>query len=222
MSSEQRQNLKSKIQNPKWIGGFTLLELIITLTVLAIMVMGTIPLAQNAVKRQKELELREKLRQIRSAIDEFKRDTLGACPQGALSNEVAGGGAQRNTNAPADPRSRVMIDDCTIFDVENLDRYPPTLDILVEGVKVRARGMNVRNNGGVFSDTNATELNETKELKKVYLREKPVDPITGESDWQLRSSYQTEDSGNWDSINVFDVRSNSNDEAFNGEKYSDW
>jgi general secretion pathway protein G len=220
MTTEQRRNLKSKIQNPKRIGGFTLLELIVTLTVLAIMVMGTIPLAQNAAKRQKELELREKLRQIRSAIDEFKRDTLGACPQGALSNETAG--QNRNSNVPADPRSRVMIDDCTIFDVENLDRYPPTLDILVEGVKVRARGMNVRNGGGVFSDTNATELNETKELKKVYLREKPVDPITGESDWQMRSSYQTEDSGNWDSINVFDVRSNSNDEALNGEKYSDW
>ena len=213
-------NIQSQIANRKSqiAGGFTLLELIITLTVLAILVMGTVPLAQNAVKRQKELELREKLRQIRSAIDEFKRDTLGACPQGAISNEV--GGTRGNSNIPADPRSRVVIDDCTIFDNENLDRYPPTLDILVEGVKVKARGMNVRG-GGAFSDTNATELNEAKELKKVYLREKPVDPITGESDWKLRSSYQTEDTG-WDDINVFDVRSSSDGEALNGEKYSDW
>jgi general secretion pathway protein G len=219
VTSEQRKNLKSKIQNPKWVGGFTLLELIVTLTVMAILVMGTIPLAQNAVKRQKELELREKLRQIRSAIDEFKRDTIGSCPQGAISNET--GGVRGASTAPADPRSRVMIDDCEIFDAENLDRYPPTLDILVEGVKVKARGMTVRG-GGVFGDTNATELNEQKELKKVYLREKPIDPMTGEADWKLRSSYQTEDSGGWDDINVFDVRSSSDEEALNGEKYSDW
>lgn len=205
--------------------GFTLLELIVTLTVLAILVMGTIPLAQNAVKRQKELRLRETLREIRAAIDEFKRDTNGACPQGAVSNNVAGlGGA---TNIPPDPRSRVVIDDCTIFDNENLDRYPPSLDILVEGVKVKARGANIRTNTA-FSETDATDLAEEKELKKVYLRSSggdsklPIDPMTGEADWVLRSSYQTEDSGSWDDINVFDIRSSSDEEAFNGEKYSDW
>jgi general secretion pathway protein G len=216
---ERRRNLKFKIDDPKRMKGFTLLELIVTLTVLAILVMGTIPLAQNAAKRQRELRLRETLREIRSAIDEFKRDTNGACPQGAVSNNVAGAGG--GTNIPPDPRSRVVIDDCTVFDTENLDRYPPSLDILVDGVKVKARGVDIRSNGA-FSDTDATEINEQKELKKVYLREKPVDPMTGESDWRLRSSYQSEDSGSWDEINVFDVRSGSDDEAFNGEKYSDW
>jgi len=203
-------------------GGYTLLELIITLTVLAILVMGTIPLAQNAVKRQKELRLRETLREIRGAIDEFKRDTLGACPQGAVTttnrtiNQLAG-----QVPIP-DPRSRVVIDDCTIFDTENLDRYPPSLENLVEGVKVKARGINVQPQGGVFTDKNATDINEEKEVVKVYLRELPIDPTTGESDWKLRSSYQTKDEDNWDSVNVFDVRSNSDEEALNGEKYSDW
>jgi len=65
--------------------GYSLLELVITLSVLAILVMGTIPMAQNAVTRQKELRLRESLRLMRNAIDEFKRDTLGACPQGAIT-----------------------------------------------------------------------------------------------------------------------------------------
>jgi hypothetical protein len=46
--------------------------------------------------------------------------------------------------------------------------------------------------------------------------------MTGKSDWQLRSSYQTDDAGSWDGVNVFDVRSSSNEEALNGEKYSDW
>ena len=203
-------------------GGYTLLELIITLTVLAILVMGTIPLAQNAVKRQKELRLRETLREIRGAIDEFKRDTLGACPQGAVTSTNPIGRQLPGQVPIPDPRSRVVIDDCTIFDTENLDRFPPSLENLVEGVKVKARGINVQQPGGVFTDKNATDINEEKEVVKVYLRELPIDPTTGESDWKLRSSYQTKDEDNWDSVNVFDVRSNSDEEALNGEKYSDW
>lgn len=204
--------------------GFTLLELIVTLVVLAILVMGTIPISQNAVKRQKEMRLRENLRTLRAAIDEFHRDTIGACAQGAITstnriqqqNNFGGGGG-----VPADPRSRVVVDDCKIFDTENLDRYPPSLEILVEGVKVRQRGINMQS-GGAFGDQNATEMNEEKEITKVYLRELPVDPMTGETDWKLRSSYQEPDAESWDEINVFDVRSASEAEALNGEKYSEW
>lgn len=202
--------------------GYSLLELVATLGVLAVLVMGTIPLAQNGVKRQKEQRLRDALRQMRSAIDEFKRDTYGACPQGAVNSgnqTIPGGGA----NAPADPRSRVVIDDCKIFDSENLDRYPPSLDQLVDGVRVRARGPNLRGGSGLRDgQLQATEINEEKEIIKVYLREIPTDPITGEKEWRIRSSYQSADSENWDDVNVFDVRSTSDAEALNGEKYSDW
>jgi general secretion pathway protein G len=203
--------------------GFTLLELIITLSVLSILVMGTIPLAQNAVKRQKELRLRETLRDVRNAIDEFKRDSIGGCPMGAVSNQTAN--PFGNQNVTADPRSRVVIDDCTIFDTENLDRFPPTLEILVEGVKVKPRGMSIQGGGGLGNSKNTVVFKDesvTDEKKKVYLREMPIDPMTGESNWRLRSSYQTADSGNWDDINVFDISSTSEEEAFNGEKYSDW
>ncbi|MBK6722189.1 MAG: type II secretion system protein [Acidobacteria bacterium] len=202
--------------------GYSLLELVATLGVLAVLVMGTIPLAQNGIKRQKEQRLRDALRQMRSAIDEFKRDTYGACPQGAVNTSnptIPGGGA----NAPADPRSRVVIDDCKIFDSENLDRYPPSLQQLVDGVKVKARGPNIRAGSGIRDgELQATEINEEKEIIKVYLREIPKDPITGEAEWRIRSSYQPADSENWDDVNVFDVRSTSDEEALNGEKYSDW
>lgn len=201
--------------------GFTLFELVVTLAVLSVLVVGTIPLTQNAIKRQKEMRLRETLRQIRGAIDEFKRDTVGACPQGAIStgNPIARG---RGVDAPSDPRSRVVIDDCTIFETENLDRFPPDIDTLVNGVRVKARGINMMGGRGLGGDTmNATDIDATEEIIKVYLRELPVDPMTGESNWEFRSSYQEADSS-WDQINVFDVRSASDEEGLNGEKYSDW
>ena len=200
-------------------GGFTLFELVVTLTVLAILVMGTIPLAQNAVKRQREMRLRETLRQVRNAIDEFKRDTVGACPAGAVTTS----NPTRPNNVPADPRSRVVIDDCTIFDNENLDRYPPDLETLVNGVKVKQRGINLTGGQGLGANsTQATDLNATEEIVKVYLREMPVDPMTGEKDWKFRSSYQPPEDESWDEINVFDIRSASEEEGLNGEKYSEW
>ena len=57
--------------------GFTLLELVITITVLTILTLGVMPLVRVAVKRQREQRLRETLRQMRIAIDEFHRDTIG-------------------------------------------------------------------------------------------------------------------------------------------------
>ena len=193
--------------------------------------MGTIPLAQNAYKRQKELRLRETLRVVRNAIDEFKRDTYGACPQGAVTTgNPAGpgrqgpGGGGGGADVPLDPRSRVVIDDCTIFDSENLDRYPPSIDVLVDGVKVKARGLNTRGGRGLKGDEDYSvfDENENKEVKKIYLREWPVDPMTNERFERFRSSYQTKDDESWDDVNVFDLRSASDEEALNGEKYSDW
>jgi hypothetical protein len=101
------------------------------------------------------------LRQIRTAIDEFKRDTIGACAAGTTNNPTPG----PQGAAPADPRSRVVIDDCSIFDTENLDRYPPDLKTLVDGVKVRQRGINVGGNGGGVLATRTQPIS-TLEQKK--------------------------------------------------------
>lgn len=209
-------------------------ELIVTVTILAILTLSAIPLMKLSVKRQKERELRDALREIREAVKEFHRDTIGSpCTQQAQPGGLGGadGGIRQPPRQPqaaqlADPRSRVAICDPEIFTVDNPDKYPPSLDILVSGVTVIPRGANARLGGGQGLGGTKGVLDsqdDAAEQKiKVYLRNLPIDPMTGKSDWVIRSCYQTKDSGDWDSINVFDVRSSSDEIALNGEKYSDW
>lgn len=52
--------------------GFTLLELVVTATVLLILASAVVPLAKNSLRREKELELRRDLREMRMAIDTYK------------------------------------------------------------------------------------------------------------------------------------------------------
>jgi len=53
--------------------GFTLVEMLVTLTVLAILASAIVPIAKTALQREKELELRRDLRQLREAIDAYKK-----------------------------------------------------------------------------------------------------------------------------------------------------
>ncbi|MEP7337084.1 MAG: prepilin-type N-terminal cleavage/methylation domain-containing protein [Acidobacteriota bacterium] len=59
-------------KRPNSESGFTLLELIITLTIIAILAAGTIPVARNVIRREREMELRRNLRELRQAIDRYK------------------------------------------------------------------------------------------------------------------------------------------------------
>ncbi|HEX8338650.1 MAG TPA: hypothetical protein VF621_18160 [Pyrinomonadaceae bacterium] len=201
-------------------GGWTLIELVITMTVMAVLTMAVIPIVRTSIRRQREMRLREALREIRGAIDEFHRDTVNMqCGPTA----AAATGQPVNQNIWVDPRSRVRIADCTLFGVDNPERYPPTLEILVEGVDVLPRQTAAANAMGSLQG-NMTEQNAVPvPKKKIYLREIPVDPLTGNKDWCLLSNYDSADGGCASSPNsVFDVRSKADGEALNGEKYSDW
>jgi general secretion pathway protein G len=75
--------------------------------------------------------------------------------------------------------------------------YPPDLETLVNGVDIQ--GKRVR-----------------------FLRQIPVDPMTGKAEWGLRSMQDDPKSDSYGGQSVFDVYSKSQGTALNGTKYSDW
>jgi len=78
--------------------------------------------------------------------------------------------------------------------------YPPDLQTLVHGVPLTGvAGKNIH-----------------------FLRRIPVDPMTGNQDWGMRSVQDDTDSTSWGGQDVFDVFSKSSGAALNGTKYSDW
>jgi general secretion pathway protein G len=150
--------------------GYSFVELLVVTSIVLILASAVQPLAKVTIQRQKEVELRRALRDMRDAIDKFK----DAADQGMIPTTELKAGSEG---------------------------YPPTLEILVEGVSV---------------------ANDASGRKLKLLRRVPIDPMTGEAEWGLRAYQDKPDTTSWGGQNVFDVRSLSGGTALDGSKYKDW
>lgn len=146
--------------------GYTLVELVVVCAVLVILAGAAFPVAKYTRLRLKEMELRSALREMRAAIDEFKRYT-----------------------------------DASLLPVDfGTDGYPSELEVLVEPIDVVGQ--------------------IDKQIR--FLRRIPIDPMTGEAEWGLRSTSDEPDSTSWGGENVFDVYSLADGIGIDGVPYSEW
>ena len=79
MSARQPIRMRRKKER-----GLTLVELIVTVTILAILASAAVPLAKFKIKREKERELRRDLWEMRDAIDHYK----DAADKGAFQTKL--------------------------------------------------------------------------------------------------------------------------------------
>lgn len=77
--------------------------------------------------------------------------------------------------------------------------YPESLEVLVEGIDLVGQ-----------------------ERKQRFLRRIPIDPMTGEAEWGLRSYQDEPDSTSHGGQNVYDVYSLSDGTGLDGTEYKDW
>jgi len=143
--------------------GLTLIELIIAIAIISLLAGAAVPIVRVRAKREKEIELRRDLWEMRDAIDRYK----DAAERGAFQTKVDSLG------------------------------YPPDLQTLVDGVDVQGK-------------------------KLRFLRRIPIDPMTGNTDWGMRSNQDDPDSTSWGGQNVFDVFTKSEGTALDGSKYNTW
>ena len=143
--------------------GFTVVELIVAMTILMILTAAAVPVVRVTVQRNRERDLRRALWEMRDAIDRYK----DAADRGAFQVKVDSQG------------------------------YPPDLETLVKGV-----------------DSNGKKMR--------FLRRIPEDPMTGKTEWGLRSMQDEPDSDSWGEQNVFDVYTKSDGTALDGTKYKTW
>lgn len=164
--------------------GVTLLELLVTMTIVMILASIALPLSRVSSKRSHEIELRQHLRVMRAAIDTFKLEW------------------NRDGDLLVGPLC--VKNKLTCKDATSIYGYPKSLDMLL-GIKLTSQEAAVR----------GTTLRR-------YLRNLPLDPMTGKADWQLRCYKDPPNALSWCGEDVYDVMTVSQETALDGTKYRDW
>lgn len=196
--------------------GVTILEMLIALSLLFVLASVAMPVAKMVTKRNQELELRQKLREMRMAIDQFRLDwardgdtLLGAmCKDNKLSCKL-------HTGLTGYPKKLE-----TLLSVELTSEEAA---LKLEKVQREAREATSRDSMRGSDSKTGKEYREGKSVSlKRYLRRIPIDPMMGKAEWGLRCYSDPPDTNKWCEEDVYDVYSLSPDLAIDNTKYRDW
>ncbi len=178
-------------------GGFTLIELVVTLALVGVMAMVAVPLYEVTTIRMKESELRTALRQIRTALDAYK----DASDAGKIQKDPSDSGYP--------PSLKVLVDGVdAIQSTQNGNLNAPT------GLTLNA-------------STPSATSDASGPARLMFLRQVPRDPFTPdpsvppEEQWDTRS-YGSPPSDPQPGKDVYDVMSKSTTVGTNSIAYKDW
>ncbi|HKE61297.1 MAG TPA: hypothetical protein VKB33_02425, partial [Nitrospira sp.] len=89
-------------------------------------------------------------------------------------------------------------------DVTSVYGYPKSIDKLL-GIKLTSEEATIRGT-----------------TMRRYLRNLPLDPLTGKADWQFRCYKDGPTAMSWCGDDIYDVMTVSQETALDGTKYRDW
>jgi general secretion pathway protein G len=107
---------------PRPAGGFTLIELLVTVVIVGLLASVAVPMVELTMQRSRERDLREALREIRSALDAYKQ----AGDQGRISVDKMASGYPANLQVLVDGvvDLRSPLKDRRIYFLRRLPRDP--------------------------------------------------------------------------------------------------
>lgn len=123
-------NAAGTTRRPARANGFTLIELIIVMTIIGILVLIAVPSYISAVRAAREAVLREDLHVMRSAIDSYTADKQKG-PQ-SLQDLVDAGYLRSIPQDPMTHSSDSWVTD-TSSDLRSLDQTDPGIDDVHSG-----------------------------------------------------------------------------------------
>ncbi len=175
--------------------GLTLIELLVVIAIVGILTTAAMPLSRMTVKRVREAELRYDLREMRTAIDAFRRDCLPAQMQPPQPVP------QPQPGVVPQPALKLSSEYCKA----DQDYYPESLELLTQPLKM------------------ANSVDKTRKYLRRIPKDPMMPAQTdGSGNWGLRSYQDEPDSKDWGGGNVYDVYSKSENVAIDGTKYNTW